>query len=62
MIDLLLQLLPLAIIYGLVGMVVTMLVGGRDPLDAGPAWVIVAWPVVAIVAAVGTVALWVAAE
>jgi len=62
MIDLIFSLFQLMMLYSLAGVAVTILVGGRDPLDPAPAWVIVAWPVVAIVAAVGTFALWAAQE
>ena len=48
--------------WALAALAAAILVGGRDPLDFGPAWVIVAWPVVAIVAAVGLVALWAATD
>lgn len=52
MIETLLTVLPLVFLYLLVGIVVAIPLGGRDPLDfAGPR-VVLGWPVVLFVAAV----------
>lgn len=42
----------LLLVYLLIGLVITALVGGRDPLSFGPPFVIVAWPVVVSVIAI----------
>lgn len=52
MIETLLAVFPLLVAYVLIGIVATALTGGRDPLSFGPPIVVVAWPVVLLVAAV----------
>lgn len=39
------SLLGPAFVYIIIGMVMTMLLGGRDPLDAGPPIFVIIWPV-----------------
>jgi len=53
MIDTALSLLPLAVAYVLVGLVVSQALGGRDPLDTAGPRVVLGWPVVVFVALVG---------
>lgn len=48
-------LIGLFFIYIIVGTVVTAILGGRDPLSFGPAWVIILWPVLLLFLATGGV-------
>lgn len=53
MISVMFDLLPVVVVYVLIGIMATALTGGRDSLSFGPPIVLVAWPAVLVGAAVG---------
>jgi len=54
-----LSIIPVAFLYLLMGIVLVVLSGGRDPLPFGPGWLLVGWPVAAVVAVAAVVYVYV---
>lgn len=47
------DLLPLLVVYLLIGLIATALTGGPDPLSFGPRSMVVLWPLLVVVVVVG---------
>ena len=54
-----LSIIPSVFLYLLMGIVLVVLSGGRDPLSFGPRWLLVGWPVAVVVAVAAMVFVYV---